>query len=71
MVEVMNEVMKVSVDLYISKIYEDEPQFNEYINANAAERVKMRSQSISNYRFLTLNLYEDLLIYISKKRYEM
>ena len=43
MVEVMNEVMEVSVDLYISKIYEDEPQFNEYIKANAAERAKMRS----------------------------
>ena len=43
MVEVMNKVMRESVDLYISKIYEDEPQFNEYINANAAERVKMRS----------------------------
>ena len=39
----MNEMTRKSVDLYISKIYGDEPQFNEYIKANAAERAKMRS----------------------------
>ena len=41
--KVMNEMTRKSVDLYISKIYGDEPQFNEYIKANAAERAKMRS----------------------------
>ena len=43
MVEVMNKVMRESVNLYMLKIYGDEPQFIEYINADAAERAKMRS----------------------------
>ena len=41
--EEMVEMTRKSVDLYISKIYGDEPQFNKYIKANAAERAKMRS----------------------------
>ena len=39
----MNKVMRESVNLYMSKIYGDEPQFKKYIKANAAERAKMRS----------------------------
>ena len=69
MVEVTTEVMKKSVDLYISKIYEDEPQFNEYIKANAAEQAKMRSTKYLELpffstkfirRFIDPNLEEEI-----------
>ena len=71
MVEATNEVMKVSVDLYISKIYEDEPQFNEYINASAAERAKMRSTKYLELPFFSTKFIRRFIdLYLEELRNE-
>ena len=66
MVEVTNEVMRESVDLYILKIYEDEPQFNEYINANAADKRKQFRSTLSLPFFQTKFIRKFIQLFVEE-----